>query len=468
MSRQTEYLEHPGKDGGPAKFYEVVRDGARVTIRYGKVGKAGRVTTAEYPNEADAITAASRKIDDKLLYEKYARAVKGVRPPAGGGLPQAPVLWRYGGGSRMFGLFVDERGCRVGNQWGDVLELGHDGTVTGGVRLPAGVKCVVADGPWIYAGCDDGKVYDLGGKVPRVAYELAEDVGVYWLDIDDGTLGASLKNGRVTVVDHEGEPRWSHESEGREAWMVRCDGDSLYYGDSRGVSRLDARDGASFWHVRLQGEVLFGWQERDTLYVSTKKNRVYRLAKDTGEPETVFPCDAPVFSCAAAPDGRLVFAGDNRSSLYCFDASGARLWKLATGCGSAYSMQYFDGRLYIATTMGTLACVDVGGEAVGAAQDGAVPQAVDVKAAQVPARADSGVALEIATSADEGVVLECFADGSRPHVRVASPGYEPSWHVQFPQEIREVGARYLVEGVRPAIRGGFYRAYGEIRRLRDG
>ena len=52
MSRQTEYLEHPGKDGGPAKFYEVVRDGARVTIRYGKVGKAGRVTTAEYPTPA--------------------------------------------------------------------------------------------------------------------------------------------------------------------------------------------------------------------------------------------------------------------------------------------------------------------------------------------------------------------------------------------------------------------------------
>ncbi|MFE3451262.1 hypothetical protein ACFXJ8_20295 [Nonomuraea sp. NPDC059194] len=58
----------------------------------------------------------------------------------------------------------------------------------------------------------------------------------------------------------------------------------------------------------------------------------------------------------------------------------------------------------------------------------------------------------------------CLREGDRLRVRVASPGYE-EWNVQFPRDIREAGARYIVEGVRPSGRGGFYRAYGEIRRL---
>ncbi len=37
--------------------------------------------------------------------------------------------------------------------------------------------------------------------------------------------------------------------------------------------------------------------------------------------------------------------------------------------------------------------------------------------------------------------------------------------VQFPKGIREPGARYLVTEVRESGRGGFYRAYGDIRRL---
>ena len=458
MSTQTDYLER--STGGGANFYEVRRSGTSVTVAYGKVGKAGRVGTTEFPTEAKAVSAAAAKVRDQFC-KGYARAVRGV----GSATPQAPVLWRFTGISRTFGLFVDERSCWVGNQRGEVFELLHDGTVSGRFHLPAGVKCIAADDFWVYAGCGDGRVYDLSGKIPRVAYEIAENVDVYWLDIHDGLLCVSDKTGRVTVVDHEGELRWSGESEGRAAWTVRCDGDALYCGDSRGVSGFRTRDGARLWSTALPGDVLFGWQERAWFYAGTKNGGVYRLAKDTGALETIYPCDESVFSCAATPDGRYVFAGDNRSSIYCFDESGVRLWKLATGCGSAYSMQYFDGRLYIATTSGTLACVDIAEEALLAAREGAVPQAVDIRVDGAPAGVEPSTALETATSADEGIVLECFEDGSRPRVRVVSPGHDPAWHVQFPKGIREPGARYLVEGVRPAARGGFYRAYGEIRRL---
>ena len=49
-----------------------------------------------------------------------------------------------------------------------------------------------------------------------------------------------------------------------------------------------------------------------------------------------------------------------------------------------------------------------------------------------------------------------------------SPGYRKTWHVQFPKDIRAEGVRYVVEGVREATRGGFYRAYGEIKQLVPG
>lgn len=452
MSRQTDYLEHPGAGKG-ARFYEVVREGRSVTTTYGPVGKAGRTKTVEYPTERKAVAAAAKKVHEKIVIDRFVRAAKGV----GLGKPdQAPVLWRFRRpGPRAFGLFADKRGCWVGNQWGEVFELGHDGAVTAKFKLPHGVKCIVADDLWIYAGCDDGRVYDLSGKVPRVAYEIPEGGGVSWLDVEDGTLGVSLKNGGVSLIDHEGDLRWSRGSEGREGWMVRCEGDALYYGDSKGVSRFQTEDGTPVWNTPLPSDVLFGWPEG---------GEVYRLAKGTGEPLVVYPCDAPVFSCATAPDARFVFAGDNHSGVYCFARSGERLWKLTTGCGSAQSMQYHDGRLYIVTTTGTLACIDVTEEAVLAARGGTLPEAVDLEAA-----AEDGVepgSLQSASPEEGGVILECFEDGSRLRVRILSPGYEPSWNVQFPRESRVAGARYLVEGVQPAARGGFYRVYGDIRRLR--
>ncbi|GAA2365736.1 hypothetical protein GCM10010404_20240 [Nonomuraea africana] len=151
------------------------------------------------------------------------------------------------------------------------------------------------------------------------------------------------------------------------------------------------------------------------------------------------------------------------------------LWKLATGCGSAFSMQFLDDRLYIVTTDGSLACIDAGEVAIAAARAGSVPQPVDVKAAASLEVVEPSTALETVLErvlervletdgAGDGVVVECVKEGERLRVRVVSPGYE-SWNVQFPKTVREAGARYLVDGVRSAGRGGFYRAYGEIRRL---
>nr|BFE73410.1 hypothetical protein GCM10020092_067110 [Actinoplanes digitatis] len=284
---------------------------------------------------------------------------------------RAPVLWRYASGSPAFGIFVDDDVCMVGNESGLITTLSHDAEVVRQFRLPEGVKCIVADDGWIYAGCDDGNVYDLSGKVPRMAYRIAPEIDIYWLDIHDGVLGVSDADGGISAIDHEDEFLWQRPGRGNSAWMVRCDADAVHHGHSRGVTSYDWRTGRELWHTGT-GAVLFGWQERDTLYAGTATRQIVELGKDGTQRQT-YRCDAPVYSCATAQNGRYVFAGDSASSIYCFDADGTRLWKLGTGCGSAYSMQYRDERLYIVTTDGSLACIDASESAIRSAVGGTVP-----------------------------------------------------------------------------------------------
>lgn len=471
MPQETTYLELSEDDGGAHKFYEVSVDGTELTVRYGRIGDSGQVKTSSYPDNQRARTAASKKIGEKVR-KGYAPAVPGVRQKRSVSRRQivstrstartAPVLWRYRSGAPAFGIFVDGDRCLVGNESGLITTLAHDGRVLQQFRLPDGVKCIVADDDWLYAGCDDGNVYDLSGKVPRLAYRIAPEIDIYWLDIHDGVLGVSDAGGGISAIDHEDEFLWRRPGRGSSAWMVRCDADSIHHGHSAGVTSYDWRTGRERWH-QPTGAVLFGWQEPGTLYAGTATRQVVRLGKD-GRSEQRYSCDAPVYSCATAADGRYVFAGDSHSSIYCFDAAGRRLWKLGTGCGSAYSMQYHDQRLYLVTTDGSLACVDATEAAIQAAEAGSVPEVVDIKAPPMRAVAVSHE-VEVAYAPTGGVVVECVEEGGRLRVRVASPGYHHDWLVQFPKGIREPRARFLVTELREAGRGGFYRAYGDIRRL---
>ncbi|MEU7845773.1 PQQ-binding-like beta-propeller repeat protein [Micromonospora parva] len=472
MSQETTYLELSEVDGAH-KFYEVIVDNATLTVRYGRIGDQGQVKASAYPDNARARAAAAKKIGEKIR-KGYAPAVPGVRQKRTVSRRQivstrstahtAPVLWRYDSGAPAFGIFVDGQHCMVGNEHGVITTLDHDAQVRSQVRLPDGVKCIVADDAWIYAGCDDGNVYDLSGKVPRVAYAIAPEIDIYWLDIHDGVLGVSDADGGITAVDHEDEFLWRRPGRGRSAWMVRCDDNAIYHGHSQGVTGYEWRTGGELWHTNT-GSVLFGWQEQGSVFAGTGTREVVRLSK-SGRHERTYRCDAPVFSCATAEGGRYVFAGDSQSSIYCFDSAGTRLWKLGTGCGSAYSMQYHDDRLYVVTTGGHLACIDASEPAIRAAQAGDVPQVRDIKAPRQAPQPVQPTMVEVTSDAGAGVVVQCLDDRGRLRVQVLSDGYRRDWSVQFPKGIREPGARYLVTEVRESSRGGYYRAYGDIRRLR--
>ncbi|RQX01200.1 WGR domain-containing protein [Micromonospora inaquosa] len=472
MSQETTYLELSEVDGAH-KFYEVIVDNATLTVRYGRIGDQGQVKASAYPDNARARAAAAKKIGEKVR-KGYAPAVPGVRQKRTVSRRQivstrstartAPALWRYDSGAPAFGIFVDGQHCMVGNEHGVITTLDHDARVRSQVRLPDGVKCIVADDAWIYAGCDDGNVYDLSGKVPRVAYAIAPEIDIYWLDIHDGVLGVSDADGGITAVDHEDEFLWRRPGRGRSAWMVRCDDNAIYHGHSQGVTGYEWRTGGELWHTTT-GSVLFGWQEHGSVFAGTGSREVVRLSK-TGRHERTYRCDAPVFSCATAEGGRYVFAGDSQSSIYCFDSAGTRLWKLGTGCGSAYSMQYHDNRLYVVTTGGQLACIDASEPAIRAAQAGDVPQVRDIKAPRQAPQPVQPTIVEVTSDSGAGVVVQCLDDRGRLRVQVLSEGFRRDWSVQFPKGIREPGARYLVTEVRESSRGGYYRAYGDIRRLR--
>src|SRR5262245_60491460 len=310
MSDERTYLELSEAEGSH-KFYEAVVSGKKLTIRYGRIGDPGQTQTKKFATPAAAKAEADKKIGEKTR-KGYAPAVQGVRKKrpvtrrsvasAPSRAKPAPILWKFQTKEAAFGIFIDEGRCWVGNQDGRVFALGHDGKVRMQFKLPEGVKCLVGDQDWLYAGCDDGNVYDLTGKVPRLAYSIAEDVDILWLDICDGVLAVSDRDGVVTVIDAEEEKLWEKKSKGDSGWMVRSTPDAIYHGHDEGVTAYRARDGKQLWHQKSARDVLFGWQTDTAAYPGCGSERVYRLNKKTGKIELTCVADDSVLSNATSPD----------------------------------------------------------------------------------------------------------------------------------------------------------------------
>ncbi|MBB6098947.1 outer membrane protein assembly factor BamB [Deinobacterium chartae] len=470
---ERHYLEYSDPNGSEHKFYEVTLEGSELTVRYGRIGTEGQKQVKTFADAAKARAEAARKLSEKRR-KGYEDAVEGVRTKravtrrvvqetATTKARVAPVLWRFGSTSSAFGIFVDDQRAWVGNQNGEVYALSLEGETELKFQLPEGVKCLVRDDRWIFAGCDDGNVYDLSGKLPFKAYEVDERVSLYWLDIAGGLLGVSDSDGNVYAFDAESDEQWGNVDQGAAAgWMVRVDERGVYHGHSRGVAMYDRVSGMQLWSCPTRGSVLFGWQEQDDVYAATSANLVQRFSK-AGEHRQDYRCDAAIFSCATSPGGEYVFAGDSSAALYCFARDGRRLWKLGSGLGSALSMQYHGARLYVVTTRGYLAAIDASEAAIAAAEQGSVPQVRDVKLqAAVTARTPQA-SLEITRDASEGILLECILESGKLRVQPRTPGYHADWNVQFPRDLREAGARYVVDALHEI--NGFYRVSGDIRRL---
>lgn len=469
------YLEFSDPNGAEHKFYEVTVDGADLTIRYGRIGTEGQSSTKAFPDAAKAQAEADRKIREKRK-KGYEDAVMGVRQKRSVVRREvtetksttrqtAPVLWRFKTKNMAFGIFVDDQNAWVGNNSGEVFALSLAGEVNRSFQLPDGVKCLVSDAYRTFAGCDDGNVYDLSGKLPFVAYEVEGENALLWLDLHGGTLGVTDSNGGVFAFDAESDQQWGHvDDRASMGWMVRVDARGVYYGHSRGVGMFDRESGFPNWHQATRGAVLFGWQEGNDLYAGTSANLIQRFTK-AGEHVQDYQCDGSVLSCAASPGGEFVFAGDSGSAVYCFTRAGERLWKLGSGCASALSMQFAADKLYIVTTNGTLAAIDVNPAAIEAARQGQTPAVKDVKLAAAMQAQAPATELTVTRNASGGVLLKAVKEGGKLRIRPDDTRFDKTWNVQFPRDLREVNGLYVVDDLEDA--GGFYRVVGDIRKLEN-
>ena len=425
--------------------------------------------------------SAKRSAPPARAPKKRARVAK-TRPSKGGDvLKRLPVLWAKKGHGQAIGIHVDDHEVWAGWEHGDVVACDHAGKVLRRWKLPSGVDALVADEAWRYAGCHDGKVYDLTGRAPRVAYEVQHNARINWVEVYRGNLCASDDKGCLTVVDADGGLMFRHQPKnGSAGWMTRADASGVYLGNSHGVTKLDW-SGKKLWQTKTEW-VGFGWQELDRVYafvgaygegesaavVCFDKRNGKVLARGSCWSDEKHYSSNNAASCAAGRGGELIYAG-TCDTLFAFDAAGTLLWQAPTNdIGATCSMAYHQNaageeRLFVVTHLGTLACLDISPAAIAKAKISAASKVKLIKLAQVK---ETARAIDDTKDAGQGIVLECIEEGGKVRVRIVSAGYHADWFCQFPRDIREEGARYVVDEVREASQGGFYRVLGDIKRLR--
>ena len=390
---------------------------------------------------------------------------------------QLARLWLVESGVQTVGLWVDDH-VWTGNDKGECFKLEKDsGALAGSWRLPGSCVAVVSDDAWKYAGCANGCVYDLTGSVPRVAYQLG-GANHDWLEVNQGVLCVSDDEGTVSVIDVDGSIRWQKsDSEAREAWVLRTAADGLYHGSYVGVRKY-SWGGELLWTAD-PGDVRFGVIDGDELFVTAdffrdgQRTKLACIERETGEVRWRVEAsndEAGFYSggaeaCAVTVDSRgnrRVYAAVG-SYVFCFDDEGTMLWHAPTECDSLCNMVVQGDRLYFASADGTIGVADVSDEALAKVEAGAWPAAVKLRK-QGRLKAKSAE-VQRTKSVGKGVIVECVKEGAKLRVRVVSPGYKSDWFCQFPRDIREAGARYVVDEVREATQGGFYRVLGDIKRL---
>jgi len=174
----------------------------------------------------------------------------------------------------------------------------------------------------------------------------------------------------------------------------------------------------------------------------------------------VYNCDNRVVSNTASEDGALVFAADADQWLYCFDKDGTRKWKVKTGCGSALSMAYHIDHIYIVTTEGILASLDIHQQG-GTNKVEKPPVVVEDKIKEVTV----SNTVDKTTKTKGRILVECVGEGVNLRIKPVSEGYNSDWTVQFPRAVRRKGTRFVVDKLVEAVSGGFYRVQGEIHEL---
>lgn len=394
-------------------------------------------------------------------------------------LRRLPEVWTLSTKVQTVGLWVDERFVWTGNNRGEIFCFNREtGATVRTAKLPGECVALVSDDAWKYAGCDDGNVYDLTGKIPRVAYQLG-GTRIDWIEIYQGVLACSDDTGTVTVIDVDGSTRWKKEdAKATEGWVLRTTGDALYHGSRAGLRKY-SWDGKLRWK-KNPGDVRYGIVTGEQIFVtagfySNSRRTVSKLI-DCKSGNTLwdrapdrklskFHSNGAEACGAASGEGGQRYYSSIGGWLFCYDAAGTLLWQSPTNCDSLCNLHVLDDQLYFSSANGTIGRADVSPAAIAKALANKWTQARGRSVERVKSTAKS-TDVESTSSVGSGVVVECVKDGSKIRVRVITEGYNREWFCQFPNDIRVAGARFVVDQVLEAKQGGFYRVLGDIRRLK--
>jgi len=128
-------------------------------------------------------------------------------------------------------------------------------------------------------------------------------------------------------------------------------------------------------------------------------------------------------------------------------------------------MSFHNNHIYIVTTEGILACLDV------TKQGKPLENPEELVSAHVVVEGDTVKEVSVSSSVESTnvtggkILVECVREGAKLRIRPVSAGHNIDWNVQFPRNIRKEGARYVVDELVEAVGGGFYRAKGNIYQL---
>ncbi len=440
-----------------------------------------------------AVTPAKRATANKKTTAKKVTvaAPSSSSSSSRAGVPEIkklPWVWKFETGRQCVGLWVDDL-VWASNDAGDVFAFTHDGDVHKQMKLPKGSAAAIADEAWKYAGCADGKVYDLTGRSPRAMYDVGK-ANIGWLEVHGGNLGVADLKGTIAVFDAEGDQRWKQTVKGGgEGWVLRTDSSGLYHGSEVGLRKI-AWHGALLWHNADVGDVRFGVLDGDEIVITAGYRKrgaasLYTIDKETGATRLTVALRSNLQGffhtgaegCAVLPaddvNDRRIFVGAG-GALLVFDGLGKKLWEarfdgdsvcnmmMAPRSSSSSSQGKGQGALFFSTSDGVIARLDISEPAIARALKGSV---VKTRVAQRQEMEDVDEEVETTTLVGSGVVVEVVRIAGSLKVRAVSDGYRKDWFCQFPRDLRVEGRRFVVDQLREASQGGFYRALGDIKRL---
>jgi len=379
----------------------------------------------------------------------------------------------------------------MGDESGLVVNVDRlTGRPVSSVRLPQGVKCIVGDGDYLYVGTNGGEIYDVSEGRPRLVAMIEGFGELYWIDIHGGRVAAADNSGNVGLLDCEGEVIWKNNVGGsRQGWMCRMDESGVYYGGNTGVRKFDL-DGNEIWSAVEHIDVAFGMQTSDHVWAiglvseshSPLKGLIGKICKKSGKVEALIQIDA-LDSLSISPDGSRVYDAnlncqpvvnprDTTGQLpHHVPWSGASWTDVKLPFDLMSQIVYGDCIYGVGGCHGKarFLCIDLSD---GAIEGALANSASGGKVRRIRTRewtqrdrareetVDDGSIMEVTSTADGKVIIDCIRVGGRVRARVASSGYDSNLNCQFPTALRQEGSRYVVDAVELAPSGDFYRCRG--------